>query len=267
MLELTNNLDFIATSILGGVLDKMTLISETTQEVEKNQFFVKDKIIYMVYGSFPDKKGLWILEQMHNHFSELIKGKDIDNLTQFEKHEIRKKFRSIIKFILEEYLTLHDVFSDQEIPYVEDKLKLFYFGLSSRSIGVISLVLGDELKIIVPGNFDNTEEITEMKESILTAKIEAIAANTLGNTGSIPRWIAVKLGFQNYRFLTFQKLENEYYASYLFEGNLLKLEKLENEVKPFIEHVSDTPFGGNLKPFNRLKATLSKKLLEKRVFF
>ncbi|MFX1277021.1 MAG: hypothetical protein ACFFAT_18505 [Promethearchaeota archaeon] len=245
----------------------MTLVSEKTKVIEKNQFLVKDNIIYIVYGSFPDKKGLWILEQMHKHFSELVRGKDVDNLPKIEKHQIRKKFRSIIKFILDEYLTLHEVFSDQEIPYVEDKLKLFYFGLSSRSIGVISLILGDELNIDVHGVFEDPDEIAEIKESTLTAKIEAIAANTLGNTGAIPRWIAVKLGFQNYRFLTFQKLENEYYTSFLFEGNLGKLDKLENNINPFLSHVTDSPFVGNLKPFNRLKSTLYDKLSKQREYF
>jgi len=252
---------------LGGVLDKMTLISEKTQEIEKNQFLVKNNIIYMVYGAFPDKKGSWILEQMHKHFSDLIKGKDVDNLSKIERHDIRKKFRIIIKFILNEYLTLQDVFSDQEIPYIENKLKLFYCGLSSRSIGVISLVLGDEMNVKVSELLEDPDEIAEMKESMLTARIEAIAANTLGNTGAIPRWIAVKLGFQNYRFLTFKKLENEYYISLLFEGNLGILEKVESELKPYFDHVTDTPFAGNLKPFNRLKATLSEKLINNREFF
>ena len=267
LLELTNNLDFIATSFLGGVLDKMTLISEETQEIEKNQFLVKNDIIFMVYGSFPDKKGAWILEQMHKHFSDLIKGKDVDNLPNIEKHGIKKKFRSIMKFILEEYLTLQEVFSDQEIPYIEDKIRVFYLGLSSKSIGVISLVLGDELNIPGAEHITDPDDLAEMKESQLTARIEAIAANTLGNTGAIPRWIAVKLGFQNYRFLTFKKLDNEYYISLLFEGNLGILEKLETKIRPYFDHVTDNPFAGNLKPFNRLKATLYEKFSNNREFY
>ncbi|MFX1316661.1 MAG: hypothetical protein ACFE9T_12420, partial [Promethearchaeota archaeon] len=61
LLELTNNLDNIATSILGGVLDKMLLISEEKNEQEKCQFYTKNNVIYLVYGKFPDKKGKWIL--------------------------------------------------------------------------------------------------------------------------------------------------------------------------------------------------------------
>ncbi len=265
-LELTNNLDFIATSILGGVLDKMALISEKTHEPEKIIFLVKDDIIFLVYGVFPDKKASWILEQMHKYFIDLVRDKNIDELTKYEKHQITLKFNSIIKFILREYRKIQDVFSDQEIPYVENKLKVHYFGLSSRSIGVISLLLGNELHVDAPGAFDNPEEILEMKESMLTAKIEAIAANTLGNTGATPRWIAVKLGFQNYRFLTFRKMQNEYYASFLSEGNLGKLEKMETLLEPFFKSAIKHPFSGNLKPFNQLKTTMANKFKESREF-
>ncbi|MBN1801888.1 MAG: hypothetical protein JW891_10305 [Candidatus Lokiarchaeota archaeon] len=266
-LELTNNLDFIATSILGGELDKMTLISEKTHETEKILFLVKNDIIFLVYGIFPDKKASWILEQMHKYFMDLVRDKKIDDLTKYEKHQITLKFNSILKFILREYTKIQDVFSDQEIPYVENKLKVHYFGLSSRSIGVISLLFGDELHVEFPGNFDSPEEIQEMKESMLTAKIEAIAANTLGNTGATPRWIAVKLGFQNYRFLTFKKLQNDYYASLLSEGNLGKLEKMEAQLEPLLKSAIKHPFSGNLKPFNQLKTTMAKKFKESREFF
>ena len=144
---------------------------------------------------------------------------------------------------------------------------MHYLGLSSRSIGVISLILGNELKIDLPGKFDSPEEIAEMKESLLTAKIEAIAANTLGNTGATPRWIAVKLGFQHYRFLTFQKFKNEYYTSLLTEGNLEKLESLEEHLEPLISRVVESPFYGDLKPFNMLKRELSDNLSKSRAFY
>jgi len=124
LLELTNNLDFIATSILGGELDKMLLLSEETNEQGKCQFLVKNNLIYIVYGVFPDKKGKWILEQMNKHFSELIRGRNVDKLSKLEKHQVVTKFEGIIRFILEEYLQLQDVFSDQDIPYVEDKHRI-----------------------------------------------------------------------------------------------------------------------------------------------
>jgi len=261
-LELTNNLDFIATSILGGDLDKMLLISENGEE-EKCQFFEKNKVIYVIFGKFPDKKGKWVLEQMAKHFSDLIRNKDVNNLSKFEKYDIENKFKGKLIFILKEYMQLQEVFSDQEIPYVEDWLRLDYVGLSSMSIGVISLLLDDEdrldrLNVKVPGEFEDPAEEFEMKESLLTAKIEAIAANTLGNTGAYPRWIAVKLGFQNYRFLTFKKYENDYFLSCLTEGNLKKIDIVEAQLEPILINSLNTPFSGNLRPFNKLKTQIKE---------
>jgi hypothetical protein len=235
----------------------MLLISQELEK-EKCQFFVKDNIIYIVYGIFPDKKGKWLLEQMAKHYSDLVGGKDVDNLEKYEKYQIETKFSSVLKFILKEYVKMQEIFSDQEIPYVEDKIRIDYLGLSSRSIGVISLLLGEDLHVDLPGAFDSPEEVKEMKESVLTAKIEAIAANTLGNTGSVPRWIAVKLGFQNYRFLTFTKYSNDFFLYMLSEGNLGKLNNVEGQLNPLIEGVTTNPFTGNLKPFNVLKLSLSE---------
>lgn len=256
LLELSNNLDFIATSILGGELDKMLLTTDTDEE--KCHFYVKDKIIYLVYGVFPDKKGKWILEQMAKNYSELIKNKDVNNLEKLEKSEIDFEFKRRLNYILKEYLTLQDVFTDKKIPYVDDWIRIDYLGLSSMSIGVISLLLDDKnnLNVEVPGQYENPADEIEMKESLLTAKIEAIAANTLGNTGFYPRWIAVKLGFQQYRFLTFKRYLNDYFLSLLSEGNFEKIELVEKKIHPYLHHAIDKPFAGNLRPFNTLKSTL-----------
>ncbi|UCD01373.1 MAG: hypothetical protein JSV23_10935 [Promethearchaeota archaeon] len=268
LLELTNNLDFIATSILGGDLDKMLLITEEKEKEEKCQFYEKNNIIYLVYGKFPDKIGKWILEQMSNNFSELIPGKDVEKLDRFEKYEIGIEFKKRIYFILNEYANkLQEVFTDQEIPYVEDTIRIDYLGLSSMSIGVISLLIGEEnLNFESLGEFENPEEEKEMKESMLTAKIEAIAANTQGNTGATPRWIAVKLGFQKYRFLTFKKYKNDYFLSMLTEGNLGKIEKVEQLLDPKIDQITTMVFSGNLKPFNELKITLAENFSKRKKF-
>ena len=265
LLELSNNLDNIATGILGGELDQMLLITNNEEE-DKCQFFVKNEIIYIIYGKFPDKKGKYFLEQMANFYGELVHGKDVNKLNKLEKHEIDRKFEAQIRAIINKYIQLQDVFSDQEIPFVEDKIRIDYLGLSSMSIGVISLLLGQELGVKFPGKTESPEEEKEMIESLLTAKIEAIAANTLGNTGAYPRWIAVRLGFQNYRFLTFKKYKNDYFLYLLSEGNLEKLNKVEDYLDPFIEHVVDNPFSGTLKPFNRLKNTLADMISTKRFF-
>jgi len=246
----------------------MLLKSENNEE-EKCQFFEKNKIIYVIYGKFPDKKGKWVLEQMAKYFSDIIQHKDINNLNILDKYNMENKFKGNLLFILNEYLQLQDVFSDQEIPYVEDWLRLDYVGLSSMSIGVISLLLDDEdrLNVKVPGEFEDPGEEFEMKESLLTAKVEAIAANTLGNTGAYPRWIAVKLGFQNYRFLTFKKYRNDYFLSCLSEGNLSKINIVEARLEPILNNGIDTQFSGNLRPFNKLKSQikeLMKNVIERK---
>ncbi|MCK4381393.1 MAG: hypothetical protein KAW51_09675 [Candidatus Lokiarchaeota archaeon] len=267
LLELTNNLDFIATGILEGDLDKMLLISGEKEKEEKCQFFEKNDIIYIVYGKFPDKKGKWILEQMSNHFSELVQRRDVEKLDKFEKYNIELDFKKRTKFILQQYVTLQEVFTDQEIPYVEDSIRIDYVGLSSMSIGVISILLGEENLNLDPiGEFETPEEDKEMKESMLTARIEAIAANTQGNTGATPRWIAVKLGFQKYRFLTFKKLENDYFISMISEGNLSKIEQVEKLLVPKISQVTGTVFSGNLKPFNKLKIDLEENFSKRKKF-
>ena len=266
LLELTNNLDLIATGVLGGELDKMNLITEEDNTEEKCQFYVKDDIIYLVYGSFPDKKGKWLLEQMSNNYAELVRGKDVNQLDKFEMYQIQFEFKKRAKFILYEYLKLQQIFSDQEIPYVEDTIRIDYLGLSSMSIGVISLLLGEELVSELQIEFEDPEEEKEMKESMITARIEAIAANTQGNTGAIPRWIAVKLGFQQYRFITFKKYQNDYFLSLLSEGNLGKIEQVEQLLETFIIETMLTPFSGNLKPFNKLREELETKFRQKRKF-
>ncbi len=267
LLELTNNLDFIATGILEGELDKMLLISEKEEKEEKCQFYEKDNIIYLVYGKFPDKKGKWVLEQMSNHFLEFIQNKDPDKLNKFERYQIQMEFKRRIKFILQQYIKLQEVFTDQEIPYVEDSIRIDYLGLSSMSIGVISLLIGEEnLRFDTIDHFEDPEDEKEMKESMLTASIEAIAANTLGNTGATPRWIAVKLGFQAYRFLTFKKFQNDYFLSMLSEGNLEKVEEVEKLLDQQISGVTSKVFSGNLRSFNELKIQLAQKFNKRRKF-
>ncbi|MFW9879678.1 MAG: hypothetical protein ACFFG0_41920 [Candidatus Thorarchaeota archaeon] len=244
----------------------MRLISVEDNTEENCQFYVKDDIIYIVYGQFPDKKGKWLLEQMSNNFSELVREKDANSLDKLESYQIEREFKRRTKLILTEYLKLQEVFTDKVIPYVEDTIRIDYLGLSSMSIGVISLLLGDDLNMELQIEVDSPEAEKEMKESMLTARIEAIAANTQGNTGAFPRWISVKLGFQKYRFLTFKKYQNDYFLSILSEGNLGKIEKVEELLNPKISEVAQSPFTGNLKPFNKLKLSLEEDLARRRKF-
>ena len=266
LLELTNNLDFIASGILDGELDRMLLVSEEENLEEKCQFYIKDEIIYLVYGKFPDKKGKWLLEQMSNNFSELVKSKDVNNLEKFEKYQIQRDFKKRSKFILKEYQKLQEVFSDQELPYKDDLIRIDYVGLSSMSIGVMSLLIGEELNVELQMEVDTPEEEKEMKESMLAARIEAIAANTQGYTGAIPRWIAVKCGFQKYRFISFKKYRNDYYLCLISEGNIGLIEQVEAMLDSYIKPFTAKIFSGDLKAYYELYDFL-KKNLEKRNTF
>lgn len=265
LLELACNLDFIASSILGGELDQMMLESLETQKMENCIFVIDKSIIYILYGKFPNKKGYWLIEQMKKTLDAALNGLDPDQLEKIQDHNISLKLESALKYSILEYIKLQEVFSDKKIPFVEDTLKVHYFGLSSQSIGIISLLLGDELPIVYKGPTSSPQEELEMKETLVTAKVEAIAANTAGNTGSMPRWIAVKLGFQNYRFLTFTKLENEYILNMLSEGNIEKLEKVEDLLQNIVKDTAQTKFHGDLRPFNKLKTDF-KRFFEKNVF-
>ena len=271
LLELTNNLDFIATGVLGGVLDKMLLISIEQNTEEKCQFYVKNDIIYIVYGRFPDKKGKWLLEQMANYYTGVVKEisgetADVNNLDKLDSFEIERKFKKKTGLILTEYLKLQEIWIDKKLGYVEDTIRIDYLGLSSMSIGVISSLIGDDLNVELQIEVDSPEEEKEMKESMLTARIEAIAANTQGNTGAFPRWISVKLGFQKYRFLTFKKYQNDYFLSLLSEGNLEKIDQVEKLLDPKVGKVTESGFSGNLKPFNELKVSLEEDLRIRRKF-
>ncbi len=265
LLELACNLDFIASSILGGELDQMMLESIETQKMENCIFVIDKSIIYILYGKFPNKKGYWLIEQMKKNLDAALEGLDPDQLEKIQAHNISLKLESALKYCILEYIKLQEVFSDKKIPFVEDTLKVHYFGLSSQSIGIISLLLGEELPIVYKGPTSSPQEELEIKESLVTAKVEAMAANTAGNTGAMPRWIAVKLGFQNYRFLTFTQLEKDYIINMLSEGNIEKLEKVEKLLQNVVQDAVQTKFHGDLRPFNKLKTDL-KRLFEKNVF-
>jgi hypothetical protein len=266
LLELTNNLDLFATRVLGGKLEKMLLISRDEKIEEKCHFYEKDEIIYLVYGQIPEKKAKWLLEQISKIYSDIVKGKDFNNLDKYEKRQLDFKFQKRVKFILDEYRKLQDIIMDQEINVVEDTIRIDYIGLSSMSIGVISLLLGDELFTELHMEFESPEEEREMKESMITARLERIAANTQGNMGVIPRWIAVKLGFQKYRFITFKKHQNDYFLYLLLEGNLAHLEGVERLIDEKINKSILKPFSGNLKPFNKSSMDLIRLFRNRRKF-
>ena len=91
-----------------------------------------------------------------------------------------------------------------------------------------------------------------MKEAVITAKIEAIAANCVANTNMMPQWISVQLGFQRYRFIIFARTGKNgsyYYISLLTEGNLAFRHKLIDTLKEKINKLTNKPFVGVLEEY------------------
>ena len=268
-LELTNNLDNIATSILGGILNKMELVSENNR-IEKCLFYERNNIIYILIGDFSDKKGTFILQNMALTYEGLVRDKDINNLELVEKSEIDMKFRGFLNYI-RIYLDTHNPLTNREIPCLDNWIQVDYVGLSAKTTGVISLLLDDENKLNIKGPAEPNNQVIEieMKEDILTAKIEAIATYVQGMTVAYPRWIAVKIGYQKYRFLTFKKYPNDFLLSCLSEGNLEKIEKVELCLDPLLLNYVKVLFNGDLKSFNELKAILKnlfKKIPERKFY-
>ncbi|MHA1821977.1 MAG: hypothetical protein ACTSU2_12735 [Promethearchaeota archaeon] len=262
--ELSTNLDFISSSILGGEIDKLYLKAIQTEQLEKVLYIKSDDIIYFLYGSFTNKTGQWILKEIIKaakdiFFSLQIKNEvgTLNSLDKVKMHNISIAFDKKVKYIFQQYLKASAVFTDKIIPPLDEALKVHYVGMSYRSIGTISKILGDDLPIELPpisGDMDPTE----LKESLITAKIEAIAANTIANTNAIPQYLSVKLGYEHYRYIYFKELPNNYFIYFLLEGNIIKMnyiwEKIKNDVLPLTEN----PFKGDLTPFFKLKEKLKE---------
>jgi len=274
LLELTNNLNFIATFILRGDLEKLLFESENS-ETEKCLFLEENDLIYVVYGKFPDKKGKWILEQMAKHFSDLVHGKDVNNLKKFDKYDIEKKFKGYLTSIFKENVKFQGI-EDQEIADVEDWIRINYVRLTNNFIRIISILLDDEEVLNVfekekPNAkrpylnvlFEDHAREIEVKESLLAAKVESIMWNVLGHTGAFLRSVIFNVGFQHSRFLTFRKFKNGYFLFCLYEGNLEKLGEIEDELEILLEPVIGVPFSGHSKKTDKLKVEIVKYIKEK----
>jgi hypothetical protein len=138
---------------------------------------------------------------MKKSLKDSLIGKSITSLDKLDLVNISKKMNGSIKFCLEQYLNLSDIISDKEIPQVDDWIRFDYFGMSYRSIGTISNILGNDLPIDMGGQQLSPAQLEDLKESLITAKIEAIAANTIANTNAVPKYLAVKLGYERYRYM------------------------------------------------------------------
>ncbi len=276
-LELGSNLDYIATSILSGELDRMVLspLDNEHDEIssgdgqEETCFFLSDRdFLYIIYGNFPDKKAAWLLSNMKMLIKEILRGKDVKKLTKLDLYNVKQNFPSRVKFILNEYIKLQDVFTSRKLKSLDNFLRVDYFGLSYLSIGVISKIITEEelqiesLPPIDPNN-DSSSDFNqlEMAEALITAKVEAMAANTVANTQMMPNWISVKLGFQHYRFILFSKLGN-YYISLLIEGNLDLKSRILQKLHGWLEEVTKKPFTGVLEEFKKVQDGIVEYLKE-----
>ena len=143
----------------------------------------------------------------------------------------------------------------------------YYFGLSFQSIGVISSLITNELEIQgmppmahIDDNADDA--MLELKEALITAKVEAIAANTVANTTMMPHWISVRLSFQKYRFILFSKSHN-YYISLLTEGNLEYKDEIIDRLQTILKDITKTPFVGVLSEFTEITPKIIEALEKK----
>ena len=274
ILELTNNLDFISKSILSGTLDKMLIILGNEDEGEEKKliarFFEKNGVIHILIGNFSDKDSDWIFNQVSWFFNDMVhKDKiNIKKLANIDKRQMSIKINIFLDYI-EEAVELKVKFEKPNFNYIDNWLRLDYFGISSETVGVISLMLDKEdvlkfekqkqFELDSENNISEEErekkeiEIIDYREAVLTAKIEAIIAIVLGNMKGYPRWISIKSGFQKYRFLSFKKLENRFFLYCITEGNIEKLESLESSLDLHLKDVVSNRFTSSLKIFNEMK--------------
>lgn len=268
-LGLTNDLEIISTSTLSGTLDKMLIILGDEAELEDKRiiarFFEKKGFIHVLIGNYSDKDSYWMFNQASMFFNDMIqKFKiDIEKLTDIDKRKIFFKTNLFLNN-LEETFELKVKFEKPNFDYIDNWLRLHYVGLSSKSVGVISLLLDrenilkfDEQKHFEPETENDisqrVEEIIDFSESVLTAKIEVILATILGNMKGYPRWISIKSGFQKYSFLSFKKLENDFFLYSITEGNIEKLESLESFLYLYLKDGLSEKFSSSLKIFNEMK--------------
>ena len=189
-------------------------------------------------------------------------------MAEIDRREISIKMNIFLNYI-EEAVELKVKFEKPNFNYIDNWLRLDYFGISSETVGVISLLLDKEdiLKFGKQKQFEPDSEnniskeereekkikINDFRESVLTAKIEAIIAIILGNMKGYPRWISIKSGFQKYHFLSFKKLENQFFLYCITEGNIEKLKSLESFLDMHLKDGISNKFTSSLKIFNEVK--------------
>jgi hypothetical protein len=266
-LELGSNLQEIASSILHGELDRMTFqavsedfipgekIDQKNLNIREKMTFAKDdNCLYMVFGVFPDKKAYWILNQFKMHIKELSRQRDLNNIQDIDLYSIQLELKKKIAVSIQELIKLQTTFTDSPIQSTTDFMRVDYVGLSYQSVGVFSKLITDKIvieDIVVQHTEQDSAESRELKESLISAKLEAIAANTVANTKLMPYYISVKVGFDTYRFIIFAEI-NDYYIQVLSEGNPVRISDLSEWLKQLAKPYTAEPFKGNVGKFKDL---------------
>ncbi len=283
VLELGANAHEIATSILGGDLERILLEPPKEQKIalqkvespagqtpftfEEAIFQSHGSMLFCIYGVF-FKRPTVLLQELKRLMIDIFKGQVKSAISPMERSEIERRTSSIAGFIVHEYQKIRDVALRQAtIPTMESVVKLHYIGLSYQSIGTMALLLTTEGSDALPikdmsfagdtsdGNF------LDLVESLISAKIEAIAANTLAHTGSFPRYIITKVGFDQYRLIEFLQLKNNYILQILASGNVGLLESVLSQlILPVVTPVTETQFTGMLTTHNEVKERLRDQL-------
>ncbi len=289
VLELGANAHDIATSILGGTLERVLLEPAKNKELalrhvetgereapvtlEEAVFQVQGNMLLCIYGLFY-KRPILLLQEFKRLLIDHFKGKIKESITDMERNELDRRKGSMVGYVIHQYKKIQETAGRKtSIPTMEQLVTLHYVGLSYQSIGTLSLLLtpeGDEALPIdgmAVGSGADAGVQLELVESLVSAKIEAIAANTLANTGSFPRYIITKTGFDAYRVIEFVELENDYCLQLLASGNVEILEALlQSIIMPRVKEITQHPFTGMLTRHNELKAKLRETLGSAHVF-
>lgn len=289
VLELGANAHEIATSILGGDLERVLFEPPKDQKLALQQvespagqfsftfeealFQSHGSMLFCIYGVFL-KRPTVLLQELKRLMLDIFKGQVKSAITPMERSEIERRTNSIAGFIVHEYQKIRDAALRQaNVPTMEEHVKLHYVGLSYQSIGTMSLLLTPRGPDALPikdmsfGGDTADGNFIDLVESLLSAKIEAIAANTLAHTGSFPRYIITKTGFDRYRLIEFLQLKNNYILQILASGNIALLESVLNQlILPVVAPVIDKPFSGMLTMHNEIKAKLREQLSDKYIY-
>lgn len=289
VLELGANAHEIATSILGGDLERVLFEPPKAQFVppdgvelpaghanaafEEAIFQSHGSMLFCIYGVF-FKRPTVLLQELKRLMIDIFKGQLKASMSPLERSEIERRKTSIAGFIVHEYQKIRDAALRQAtIPTMERAVKLHYVGLSYQSIGTMALLVTphgpDALPIKDMSFSGDTSDgnYLDLVESLISAKIEAIAANTLAHTGSFPRYIITKVGFDRYRVIEFLQLENKYILQILASGNVGLLGSvLERVILPVVAPVTVSSFTGMLTTHNEVKAKLRERLSDNYVY-